>query len=95
MLAALNDLELKSGNVHNAYLVTAPPNEKVAMICGLEFGVNQGQTALIERALYGLKSSGATYQNPSIASCMRHLGYYSLKSHRILYETLGILFVQG
>jgi hypothetical protein len=46
-MAALNDLEVKSGDVQNAYL-TAPPSEKVATICGPEFGANQGQTALIE-----------------------------------------------
>jgi hypothetical protein len=54
-MAALHDLEVKAADIQNAYL-TAPCTEKVAIVCGPEFGVNQGQTAIIVRALYGLKS---------------------------------------
>jgi hypothetical protein len=57
-MAALHDLEFTAAAIQNAYL-TAPCTEKVATVCGPEFGVNQGQTVIIVRALYGLKSSGS------------------------------------
>jgi hypothetical protein len=74
-MAALNDLEVKVGDIQNAYL-TAPCTEKIATVCGIEFGENQGQTAILVRALYGLKSSGAAFRN-HLASCMKMLGYTS------------------
>lgn len=74
-MAALNDLEVKTGDIQNAYL-TAPCREKIATVCGPEFGDYQGQTAILVRALYGLKSSGAAFRN-HLAECMRQLGYTS------------------
>ena len=41
MLAALNDLELKCGNVENDYII-APITEKVWSILGPEFGSDAG-----------------------------------------------------
>jgi hypothetical protein len=58
--ASLNDLEVKVGNVLNAY-ITAPVKEKVWTILGPEFGHDSGKSAVIVRALYGLKSSGAAF----------------------------------
>ena len=60
MLAALNALEVKCGNVMNAY-ITAPITEKVWTILGPEFGADQGKKALIVRALYGIKYAGAAF----------------------------------
>ena len=74
-IAALHDLDVKAADVQNAYL-TAPTTEKVWTICGQEFGPDAGKKAIIVRALYGLKGSGASYRN-HIAKCMRHLGYES------------------
>lgn len=75
-MAALHSLEVKAGDIQNAYL-TAPCSEKIATICGPEFGKEyEGQTAIIVRALYGLKSSGAAFRN-HLAACMRALGYTS------------------
>jgi hypothetical protein len=82
-MAALHDLEVKAADIQNAYL-TAPCTEKVATACGPEFGVNQGQTAIIVRALYGLKSSGSTFRN-HLASCMRHLGFEPCKADSDLW----------
>jgi Reverse transcriptase (RNA-dependent DNA polymerase) len=73
LMAALHDLDVKVADVENAYL-TAPTTEKVWTICGPEFGPDEGRKAIICRALYGLKGSGASYRN-HIADCMRHLGY--------------------
>ena len=58
MMAALNDLEVKSGDILNAY-VQAPVTEKVWTTLGPEFSKDAGKTAVIVRALYGLKSAGA------------------------------------
>ena len=52
MIAALNDLEVKVGDVLNAY-ITAPITKKVWTTLGPEFGSNAGKTAIIVRALYG------------------------------------------
>lgn len=78
MLAALNDLQVKAGDVLNAY-ITAPVKEKVWTILGPEFGNDSGKSAIIVRALYGLKSAGAAFR-AHLASFMRHMGYTSCKA---------------
>jgi hypothetical protein len=70
---ALDDLDVMMGDIMNAYL-TAPITEKVWTVIGPEFGEDAGKRALIVRALYGLKSMGATFGN-HLASCMDHLGW--------------------
>jgi hypothetical protein len=67
-LAALDALDVLAGDVQNAYL-TAPVTEKIWTICGPNFGPGNGRKALMIRALYGLKSSGATFHN-HLASCL-------------------------
>ena len=74
-MAALNNLQVKAGDIQNAHLTTQC-REKIVTVCGPEFGENKGQTAILVRALYGLKSSGAAFRN-HLASCMRMLGYLS------------------
>ena len=77
-LAALNDLEVKAGDIMNAY-VTAPVTEKIWTKLGPEFGDQEGKKAIIVRALYGLRSSGAAFR-AHLADCMRHIGYTSCKA---------------
>jgi hypothetical protein len=77
-LAALNDLEVKTADIENAYL-TAPIGEKIWCTLGPEFGEDAGKRAIIVRALYGLKSAGASFRNHP-ADCMRHLGWESCKA---------------
>jgi hypothetical protein len=77
-LAALNDLEVKTADIENAYL-TAPVGEKIWCRLGPEFGADAGKKAIIVRALYGLKSAGASFRN-HLADCMRHLGWESCKA---------------
>ena len=60
-LAALNDLQVLSGDIQNAYL-TAPNKEKIFMKAGPEFGSKEGKLFIVERALYGLKSAGASFR---------------------------------
>ena len=78
MIAALNDLEVKSGNILNAY-VQAPLTEKVWTTLGPEFGKDRGKTAVIVRALYGLKSVGVAFRS-HLARCIKSLGYESCKA---------------
>jgi hypothetical protein len=88
-LAALNDLDVKMADIENAYL-TAPITEKVWTVLGPEFGDGVIKRALIVRALYGLKSAGATFRN-HLAECMKHLGWHPCRADRYLWmkaETL-------
>jgi hypothetical protein len=50
-------LEIWGANVGNAYL-EAKTKEKVYIVAGPEFGPLEGHTLLIDKALYGLRSSG-------------------------------------
>jgi hypothetical protein len=61
LIAALNDLDILACDVGNAYL-NAPCREKVWFVAGPEFGSRQGTVIKIVRALYGLKSSGASWR---------------------------------
>ena len=61
LIAALNDLDLQSGDIENAYL-TAPCRERMWTRAGSEFGPNKGKVYIVVRALYGLKSSGAAFR---------------------------------
>jgi hypothetical protein len=61
LLAALNDIQILSADIGNAYL-QAPCREKIHTTAGPEFGPSRiGQTVIIVRAMYGLKSSGAAW----------------------------------
>jgi hypothetical protein len=82
-MAALNDLEVKIGNVLNAY-ITAPVTEKVWTVLGHEFGSGTGKIAVIVCALYGLKSAGAAFR-VHLASFMRQMGYTSCKANPNLW----------
>ena len=73
MLAAFNALEVKCGNIENTY-ITAPITEKVWSILRPKFGGDTGRTAIIVRALYGLKSAGDSFKS-HLCICMRGLGY--------------------
>ena len=77
-ITTLNDLEVKVGDVLNAY-ITALITEKVWTVLGPEFGPDQGRSAMIVRALYGVKSAGAAFR-AHLASCMRQMGYTSCKA---------------
>jgi hypothetical protein len=78
LMAALNDLHVKVGDVLNAY-ITAPITEKVWTVLGPEFGIDASKSAIIVHALYGLKSAGAAF-HVHLASFMRRMGYTSCKA---------------
>jgi hypothetical protein len=78
LMAALNDLNVKVGDVLNTY-ITAPITEKVWTVLGPEFGIDAGKSAIIAHALYGLKSTGAVF-HMHLASFMCQMGYTSCKA---------------
>ena len=76
LLAAMNDVDIVAADVGNAYL-NAETKEKVYIITGPEFGaLEQGKVAVIVRALYGLKSSGAMWRS-HFAGNLRDMGFTS------------------
>ena len=77
-LAELNDLELYSSDVGNAYL-EAETREKVYIIAGEGFGDLQGHTLIIHKALYGLKSSGLRWHE-RLYDSLRDLGFTPSKA---------------
>ena len=58
LLAELNNMELWSTDIGNAYLESYT-KEKMVFIAGPKFGELQGHLLMIVKALYGLRSSGA------------------------------------
>jgi hypothetical protein len=75
LMAALNDLHVKIGDVLNAY-ITAPITEKVWTVLRPEFGIDAGKSAIIVHSIYGLKSAGDAFCM-HLASFMRQMGYTS------------------
>ena len=61
LLAALNNLQVVSCDVQNAYLA-ALCREKFYYIAGTEVGSDQGNTSIVRRVLYGLKTSGGSFR---------------------------------
>ena len=76
--AELNALEIMVGDVTSAYL-EAFTQEKVCFIAGPEFGALQGHLLIIERALYGLRTSGARWHD-RLADVLRDMEYFQCKA---------------
>ena len=90
---ALNDLEVKLGNILNAY-VQSPVREKVWTTLGPELGEEARKTAVIVTALHGLKSAGAAFRS-HLAKCMESLGYEPCKADPDLWLELEIRSEDG
>jgi hypothetical protein len=60
LLAELNGIEMQAADVGNSYL-EADTSQMVYFIAGPEFGERAGHTLVIYKALYGLRTSGATW----------------------------------
>ena len=86
LIAALNDLELLSADIGNAYL-NAKCRERVHVRCGAElFGQeHSGKMAVICRALYGLKTSGASWRQ-HLANEIRNIGFTNTKGDPDVYR---------
>ena len=73
LAAVVNDQEILACDIQNAYL-TAPCREKIFTQVGAEFGSNAGKIMIVTRALYGLKSSGASFR-AFLGEPLYELGY--------------------
>ena len=62
LLAELNGLKLMTADVESAYLL-AHTKEKICFIAGKEFGDHAGDLMVIDRACYGLRTSGKRYHD--------------------------------
>ena len=73
-LAAMNDLKVCAADVGNAFLY-GKTNEKVFVIAGPEFGpAVQGKRLIIDKGLYGLRSSSARFHSHCAAK-LKSMGF--------------------
>lgn len=75
LIAALNGLDVLSGDIQNAYLM-APSHEQCWCVGGPEFEIDAGKPFIILRALYGLKSARASFQS-FLAERLDAMGFHS------------------
>ena len=80
LIAALNNLKLQSADIGNAYLNVKCRERVRVYCCGAElFGQeHKGKLAVICRALYGLKTSGASWRQ-YLVSEIRSVGFTNTK----------------
>jgi Reverse transcriptase (RNA-dependent DNA polymerase) len=72
-IAVMNDRKIWSTDIGSAYL-EATTQEKVYIVAGREFGELEGHTLLVDKALYGLKSSGLRWHE-RLADALRDMGF--------------------
>jgi hypothetical protein len=85
LLATLNELQILSCDIGNAYL-NAPCREKIWFQAGRECGEDIGKVMIITRALYGLRTSGASWrQMLSDTITSREFGYNRSRGDPDLY----------
>jgi len=61
-MASLNHLDILSADIAGAYFIVKCA-EKIYTVLGSEFGDLEGRTAIVEKALYGLCSSGYAWRS--------------------------------
>jgi hypothetical protein len=89
-LAELNGLDTWSTDIGNAYL-ESHTQEKVYIVAGKEFACVglEGHVLIINKALYGLKSSGLRWHE-LIADVLRQMGFFPTKAdHDIWMKDCG------
>ena len=86
LIAAMNSMEVLAADIGNAYL-NAPCHEKVHVTVGPElFGEeNSGKTAIIVRALYGLKSAGASWRKHLSTHIQTYLKFTPSRADHDIY----------
>merc|ERR1739841_239360 len=72
-IADANQLHVVTGDIGGAYL-NARTSEKVYSIAGKQFKEDEGRVILIEKALYGLKTSAAQWWK-HLAGTLRSIGF--------------------
>jgi hypothetical protein len=95
-IAEHNGLEVWAMDIGNAYLETFT-KEKVYIIARPEFGPLKGHTLLINKAIYGLKSSGLRWSE-RFSDVLVDMGFFLLKAEMDIwmcekdgaYEYIGV-----
>ena len=59
-VAALNNFQVKTADTQKSY-IQVPVAEKIWTVLDPELGPDDGKSAVVFRALYGLKSAGASF----------------------------------
>jgi len=77
-LAELNGLEPWQTDIGNAYL-EARTKEKLVIVAGAEFGPLQGHLLRIDKALYGLRTSGLRWHE-RFSAVLKELGFVPCKT---------------
>ena len=90
LLAELNNLDVCCTGIGNAYL-EAYTKEKVCFIAGKEFGNLAGHLLIIDKALYGLRTSGLCWHD-KFADCLRDMGFTPCKAEPYIWMRLNTKF---
>ena len=77
-LAEMNDLKVCAADIGNAYLY-GRTKEKVYVVAGPEFGDDHGKNMIIDKGLYGLRSSGARFHE-HLSGKLTKMGYRPSKA---------------
>lgn len=87
LFAALNDLDILSADIGNAFL-NAPPRERCHVILGPDiFGKeHENKIAIVVRALYGLKTASAAWRHHFSTFVREHLGFESTYADPDVYR---------
>jgi hypothetical protein len=85
LAAALNGLNVLSCDIGNAYL-NAPCREKIWFQAGRECGADRGKVMVITRALYGLRTSGASWRQTLADTLLSpEFGYFQSRGDPDVY----------
>ena len=70
LIAGLNDLDIVACNISNSCL-NAPCGEKIWFQGGKDTGEDKGKVLMVDRALHGLRSSGASWRNNMLSKTLQ------------------------
>ena len=84
IIAELNGLDMMACDVGNSYL-NAPCRGKIWFVAGLEHGERKGRVMVVVRALYGLKSSGASWR-AMFAETLSEMGFVPTQADPDVYR---------
>ena len=79
LIGDLHELTVCAGDIGSAFL-QGLTREKIYIIAGPEFGPLAGQTLIVYKALYGLKTSAARFHEQHLTTTLRKMGYEPSKA---------------
>ena len=85
LIAGLNDLDIMACDISNAYL-NAPCREKIWFQGGKDTSEDEGKVLIVDRALYGLRSSGASWRNMLSKTLQEDFGFEATRADPDVYR---------